>query len=154
MTTKAPVKSYRLRKLRKKIKELFFSEALQAYLLARKWNKKDLSSINSQNNQIVSHEESLFSQNGEDGIIRKIFSEIGFTNKYFVEFGFGAHQCNSLRLILHENFRGLLMDGSLEQCRLFNLTCKKNGIDKVKAINAFLNKGNLESIIKKNIIIF
>ena len=149
MTIKAPVKNYRLRKLSKKIKGIIFSEALQVYLLARKWDKKDLSPINSQGNEIVSHEGSLFSQNGEDGIIRKIFSEIGFTNKYFVEFGFGAHQCNSLRLILHENFRGLLMDGSMEQCRLFNLTCKKNGIDKVKAINAFLNKGNLESIIKK-----
>ena len=149
MTIKAPVKNYRLRKLSKKIKGIIFSEALQVYLLARKWDKKDLSPINSQNNEIVSHEGSLFSQNGEDGIIRKIFSEIGFTNKYFVEFGFGAHQCNSLRLILHENFKGLLMDGSIQQCRLFNLTCEKSGIDEVRAINAFLNKDNLESIIKK-----
>jgi len=150
MTIKAPVKNYRLRKLSKTIKRIIFSEALQVYLLARKWDKKDLSPINSQNNEIVSHEGSLFSQNGEDGIIRKIFSEIGFSNKYLVEFGFGAHQCNSLRLILYENFKGLLMDGSIEQCRLFNLACKKRRIDGVKAINVFLNKDNLESIIKQN----
>ena len=77
MTIKAPVKNYRLRKLSKKIKGIIFSEALQVYLLARKWDKKDLSPINSQNNEIVSHEGSLFSQNGEDGIIRKYFLKSG-----------------------------------------------------------------------------
>ena len=150
MTIKAPIKNYRLRKLSKKIKKLFFSEALQVYLLARKWNKKDLSPINSENNEIASHEDSLFSQNGEDGIIRYIFSQIGFESRYFVEFGFGAHQCNSLRLILHENFKGLMMDGSEEQCRIFNLACKSKGISDVHAANAFINRDNLEHLIRSN----
>ena len=96
------------------------------------------------------YEASLFSQNGEDGIIRYIFSQIGFESRYFVEFGFGAHQCNSLRLILYEHFKGLMIDGSEEQCRIFNLTCKVKDIYDVHAANAFINRDNLEHLIRSN----
>ena len=145
-----PVKNYRLRKLKKFLKKTLISEKFKVKSLAKKWQIQDIPEKNETNKELSFHEASLFSQNGEDGIIRYIFSQIGFDSRYFVEFGFGAHQCNSLRLILHENFKGLMMDGSEEQCRIFNLTCKAKGISDVHAVNAFIDRDNLEHLIRSN----
>ena len=145
-----PVKNYRLRKLKKFLKKTLISEKFKVKSLTKKWQIQDIPEENETNKELSFHEASLFSQNGEDGIIRYIFSQIGFESRYFVEFGFGAHQCNSLRLILHENFKGLMMDGSEEQCRIFNLTCKAKGISDVHAVNAFIDRDNLEHLIRSN----
>ena len=145
-----PVKNYRLRKLKKFLKKTLISEKFKVKSLAKKWQIQDIPEKNETNKGLSFYEASLFSQNGEDGIIRYIFSQIGFDSRYFVEFGFGAHQCNSLRLILHENFKGLMMDGSEEQCRIFNLTCKAKGISDVYAANAFIDRDNLEHLIRSN----
>ena len=145
-----PVKNYRLRKLKKFLKKTLISEKFKVKSLTKKWQIQDIPEKNETNKELSFHEASLFSQNGEDGIIRYIFSQIGFESRYFVEFGFGAHQCNSLRLILHENFKGLMMDGSEEQCRIFNLTCKEKGISDVHAVNAFIDRDNLEHLIRSN----
>ena len=145
-----PVKNYRLRKLKKFLKKTLISEKFKVKSLAKKWQIQDIPEKNETNKGLSFYEASLFSQNGEDGIIRYIFSQIGFDSRYFVEFGFGAHQCNSLRLILHENFKGLMMDGSEEQCRIFNLTCKAKGISDVHAVNAFIDRDNLEHLIRSN----
>ena len=145
-----PVKNYRLRKLKKFLKKTLISEKFKVKSLAKKWQIQDIPEKNEANKGLRFYEASLFSQNGEDGIIRYIFSQIGFDSRYFVEFGFGAHQCNSLRLILHENFKGLMMDGSEEQCRIFNLTCKAKGISDVHAVNAFIDRDNLEHLIRSN----
>ena len=145
-----PVKNYRLRKLKQFLKKPLISEKFKVKSLAKKWQIQDIPEKNETNKGLSFYEASLFSQNGEDGIIRYIFSQIGFDSRYFVEFGFGAHQCNSLRLILHENFKGLMMDGSEEQCRIFNLTCKAKGISDVHAANAFIDRDNLEHLIRSN----
>lgn len=145
-----PVKNYRLRKLKKFLKKTLISEKFKVKSLTKKWQIQDIPEENETNKELSFHEASLFSQNGEDGIIRYIFSQIGFESRYFVEFGFGAHQCNSLRLILHEHFKGLMMDGSEEQCRIFNLTCKAKGISDVHAVNAFIDRDNLEHLIRSN----
>ena len=145
-----PVKNYRLRKLKKFLKKTLISEKFKVKSLTKKWQIQDIPEKNETNKELSFHEACLFSQNGEDGIIRYIFSQIGFESRYFVEFGFGAHQCNSLRLILHENFKGLMMDGSEEQCRIFNLTCKAKGISDVHAVNAFIDRDNLEHLIRSN----
>jgi hypothetical protein len=42
----------------------------------------------------------VFSQYGEDGILETIFSCIGTTDKYFVEFGVEVRRCGSLLLLL------------------------------------------------------
>ncbi|WP_198170161.1 hypothetical protein [Mucilaginibacter arboris] len=58
------------------------------------------------------HEYQVFSQNGEDGIIQEIFNRIGYTNKYFIEFGVeNGLECNSTNL-LYKDWKGLWIEGS------------------------------------------
>jgi len=149
-----PIKRYFLRRFTKWLKRLLVSESYSIKRLIKKWKKNDIPPLSSKEQKkhtaINRYESSLHSQNGEDGIIRYIFSVIGFESRYFVEFGFGAHQCNSLRLLLHESFEGLLMDGSEEQCRIFNLSCKKMQLNSVLAVNAFIDVTNLQKLIVLN----
>lgn len=58
------------------------------------------------------YEHSVYSQAGQDGVIEHIFSVIGTTNKYFVEFGTvdGMHISNTANLRLKKGWSGLLMD--------------------------------------------
>ncbi|MCL4266207.1 MAG: FkbM family methyltransferase [Anaerolineae bacterium] len=57
------------------------------------------------------HELSIYSQNGEDGILLFIFGVIGTVNRRFVEFGIGnGKQCNTANLSLNFGWSGLLME--------------------------------------------
>lgn len=59
------------------------------------------------------YEKRLISQNGEDGVINKIFQLIGTTSKYYVEFGAGRGHYASNTKYLREKFgwQGLLLEG-------------------------------------------
>jgi len=96
---------------------------------------------------IERYEYSLFSQNGEDGILRYLFSEIGFGSKLFLEFGFGLRENNSLRLILKEGFGGVFIDGFDFAVKEFNQAAQSLKINNVRAINAFLTLENIENIL-------
>lgn len=61
------------------------------------------------------YEEKVYSQNGEDGVLKKIFEIIGVTNQYYVEFGTeNGSECNTRRLREQDKWNGLLMDGGYE----------------------------------------
>ena len=61
--------------------------------------------------KINQHEKKISSQNGEDGIIDYIFSKIGTTNKFSVEFGVGdGFESNTAYLLEKKNWKGLMMD--------------------------------------------
>lgn len=72
------------------------------------------------------HEKKIYSQNGEDGIIDYIFSKIGTTNKFSVEFGTGdGYECNTVYLMEKMGWKGLMMDyGSDKQIKVSNLLKK------------------------------
>ena len=62
------------------------------------------------------HEKTIYSQNGEDGIIEYIFSRIGTTNKFSVEFGVeNGFECNTVYLLEKKRWKGLMMDNDTEQ---------------------------------------
>jgi hypothetical protein len=64
-----------------------------------------------------SYEERIYSQGGEDGVLRRIFECIGASNRYFVEFGAwdGRHLSNTAHLRLDHGWSGLLMEGAPER---------------------------------------
>jgi hypothetical protein len=60
-----------------------------------------------------SKEYKVLAQNGDDGLIAFIFSQIGTTNKTFIEFGIGnGSECNMANFIQSFGWNGLLIDGN------------------------------------------
>lgn len=56
-------------------------------------------------------EHKYYSQNGEDGVIEKIFQEIGTSTKYFVEIGVeSGSECNTRYLRELKGWSGLMLD--------------------------------------------
>ncbi len=55
---------------------------------------------------------SVYSQNGEDGILLHLFAAIDVHSHRFVEFGVGdGEQCNTANLAIHFGWQGLLIEG-------------------------------------------
>ncbi len=140
-------------RIRKNINSFIYAQKLSDYVFST-WKKDDTNNfpphVEPMGVDINSYEYSLFSQNGEDGIIRYIFFRIGLFSKKFLEFGFSPTENNSLRLALKEDFNGLFIDGSAESCHLLNKTAKKYGLKHVKAVRSFLDIENIEQIISSN----
>lgn len=60
-------------------------------------------------------EKKVFSQNGEDGVLEKIFDLIGTQSKFYVEFGVeDGSECNTRYLREHHHFSGVMMDMKYE----------------------------------------
>jgi hypothetical protein len=117
------------------------------------WKRQDLSDQEFLNlkkldkNGLECYEYSLFSQNGEDGIIRYLFSEIGVSSKSFLEFGFGVTQNNSLRLVLKEGWGGVFIDGLDASVQTFNKALQKTGLTHARAVQQFLDLENLRPTV-------
>lgn len=131
-----------------------FPGAIAYAIASHVWNKKEIDQFSRKykvkNKVLFKSEYSLYSQNGEDGILRYIFSEIGSTNKTFVEFGFGSSENNTLRLVLIEQWNGLYIDGSAIDCEIMKQALRYKNINRIKVVNAFLTRENINSVIKKS----
>ena len=89
-------------KTRSKIKWIL--KNLTASLIQPFAKKKKIKNINI-------FEQKIYSQNGEDGILKIIFNKIGVTNKFCVEFGVGdGTVCNTRYLIEKQGWDFLHMD--------------------------------------------
>jgi hypothetical protein len=62
---------------------------------------------------LMEYTKSIYSQQGQDGILEKIYDLIGTTNKFFVEFGSNGRQKGggNTAYLREFGFHGLLMDG-------------------------------------------
>lgn len=71
------------------------------------------------------YEKRVYSQNGEDGIIEKIFELIGVDSAYFVEFGVeDGRECNTRYLREKYGWTGLMMDSDYQNL-MINLQQEK-----------------------------
>ena len=117
-----------------------FIKKIKSYLYIFKKNKilKNLKKSNT--NQLNNFYKKVYSQNGEDGVIEKIFEEIGFKSKISLETGANWKECNSRYLIEKYGFNGYLID-----C-LF----KENIEDKnATFIKEWITRENINQIISK-----
>lgn len=144
------IKKYRVKRASKWLRRRLIPAAVRSRKVDLRWRRRDRREWpppGARPGDINSYEYSLLSQNGEDGILRHLFAEAGFRSRRLVEFGFGAVQCNALRLVLHEGFGGLLMDGSAENVDFFNRAAARRGLSGIVAVQKFLDRENLESAI-------
>jgi hypothetical protein len=99
---------------------------------------------------IHANEFKVFSQWGEDGIIQFLIDRIPIENKTFVEFGIGNYsESNTRFLIQHNNWSGLVIDGSQDSIRSLQqeaIYCRHN----LKSECAFIVKSNINQLIAQN----
>ena len=94
----------------------------------------------------------VYSQNGDDGLIAFVFSQIGTTNKTFIEFGIGnGSECNMANFIQNFGWNGLLIDGN-EEGVLAAKSLYSNEIKKgtVKIDLQFLTVENINQVFHDN----
>lgn len=89
----------------------------------------------------------VFSQFGEDGILQYLLANVGAVPEVFVEFGVGDYaEANTLFLLLHDNWRGLILDGSADAI------ASVRGRDwfwrhDLRAEGAFIDRDNIDMLI-------
>ncbi|AFJ43994.1 hypothetical protein CHQ84_08690 [Francisella noatunensis subsp. orientalis] len=99
---------------------------------------------------IGDNEFKVFSQWGEDGVIRFLIDNIDIKEKTFIEFGVKNYTESNTRFLLqNNNWRGLVIDGSEE-----NISNIKNDSiywkHNIKAECTFITKDNINQLITKN----
>lgn len=111
-------------------------------------NKMELS----YKNAFRGKEYKVHSQNGEDGLMLYIFSQIGVTNRKFIEFGIGdGTECIAANLLLNFGWSGLMIEGSTDYVNFasnyYNSNPKMQG--ELKILNKFITKENINSLFKE-----
>ena len=95
-----------------------------------------------------------YSQNNEDGILLYIFSQIGTSDRRFVEFGVqDGQQCNAATLALNFGWSGLFMDGDGEgvaagrryYADLLGLQARR-----VRFVQCFATAENINQVLRDN----
>ncbi len=100
--------------------------------------------------KITHFHKSIFTQNGEDGIVEEIFKRIKTTNKYFVEFGVHGVKNNS-SLLLIRDWGGLWIGGDKNGEKIIKDKFKQV-LDKgrLKHSATWITKDNIENVFKEN----
>ncbi len=92
---------------------------------------------------------SIFSQWGDDGIIQYIVQHTDIPNKTFVEFGVENYRESNTRfLLIHDNWSGLVMDGSEKNIRFIKNDKVSWGYD-LHAVEAFITAENINKMLQE-----
>jgi hypothetical protein len=101
--------------------------------------------------QLADFEYCATSQHGEDGILDRIFSVIGFKSRVFVEFGFHPAESNALLLLYKKAFTGLFVDGDAGVCDLAKKILRRFvATGKLRIVNALLSPESIDAVIAAN----
>ena len=99
------------------------------------------------------YNEKIYSQFGEDGIIKEILNRIEIENldKYCVEFGArdGIADSNTYNLIKNHDYKAVLIEGDK---KYFKKLCKNFTSDKIIKLNNFIDfygENSLDNVLKK-----
>jgi hypothetical protein len=89
----------------------------------------------------------VFSQFGEDGILQFLVQRVPIEHEVFVEFGVeDYHESNTRFLLVHDNWRGLIIDGGTTHVEFLRATGLgwRHHID---ALSAFIDRDNINGLI-------
>lgn len=98
--------------------------------------------------EIARAEFKVFSQFGEDGIVQFLVQRVPIEHDVFVEFGVEDYsESNTRFLLVHDNWRGLVIDGSDAHERFL----RASGLGwrhHVDAVTAFIDRDNIDELIR------
>jgi hypothetical protein len=96
----------------------------------------------------LSHEFSVFSQWGEDGLIAYLVSRVPIERPWFVEFGVESYrEANTRFLLMTKNWRGLVLDGSEQNIR----DIREDDVSwrhELEARCAFVTRDNINGLLR------
>lgn len=96
------------------------------------------------------YEFKVYSQWGEDGIIDYLVANAAITSRSFIEFGVETYtEANTLFLLKHRHWRGLVIDGSPEHMTALRSSAVYWRYD-LRAEAAFITRDNINDIIRRN----
>ncbi len=96
------------------------------------------------------YEFKVYSQWGEDGIIDHLVTRVPITTRSFVEFGVEDYtEANTIFLLKHRCWRGLVIDGSTENIDKIKRSTEFWRYD-LRADASFITKDNINTIISRN----
>ncbi len=94
-------------------------------------------------------EKKIYSQNGEDGIIQEIFHRIGYSNRFFVEFGVqDGLECNCRRLATEEGWHGLFME--MDGKDFGRLSSNYSNFSTICCAQQIVTSSNIEELLENN----
>ena len=96
------------------------------------------------------YEFKVYSQWGEDGLIQYLLSKVPVPNPVFVEFGVHDYkEANTRYLLQHDNWTGLIMDGSQENIDAIRhdpVSYRNN----LTPVCAFIDRENINTLLRNN----
>ncbi|NHZ85268.1 MAG: hypothetical protein GWP19_05240 [Planctomycetia bacterium] len=103
--------------------------------------------MNTDKNSLISYQENVFSENGEDGIIIKIFSEIKPKSNLCCEFGAwdGIWASNCRNLIKNHNWKAIMIEG--DPIRYEDLIKTYRNNKGIRCLNSYID--NQENSLNK-----
>ena len=100
---------------------------------------------------LIKYKSDIYSETGEDGIIKKIFEILPSNDKWCVEFGAwdGQHASNTRNLILNRGYSAILIESDkLKFTRLKKNYAQKKNVITINQLVGFNKKDNLDNILK------